>query len=53
MKIKKNPMLMWQAVNKVLNKDTRSVGISSLSSEGRQLTKEKDIAEALNQHLLQ
>ena len=43
---------MWKAVNKVLNKDTHSVGISSLCSEGRQLTKEKDSTEALNQHFV-
>ena len=43
---------MWKAVNKVLNRDTNSVGVSSLDIEGRTLTKEKDIAEALNQHFV-
>ena len=43
---------MWKAVNKVLNRDTNSVGVSSLDIEGRTLTKENDIAEALNQHLV-
>ena len=38
---------MWKAVNKVLNGDTNSVGVSRLNIEGRTLTKEKDIAEAL------
>ena len=47
-----SPKRAWKAVNKVLNKDTHFIGVSSLSNEGRQLTKEKDIAEALNQHFV-
>ena len=47
---RENPKRMWKAVNKVLNRDTSPVGISGLDTEGRKLTKEKDIAEALNQH---
>ena len=49
---RENPKRMWKAVNKVLNRDTNSVGVSSLNIEGRTLTKEKDIAEALNQHFV-
>ena len=49
---RENPKRMWKAVNKVLNRDTNSVGVSSLDIEGRTLTKEKDIAEALNQHFV-
>ena len=49
---RENPKRMWKAVNKVLNRDTNSVGVSSLDIEGRTLTKEKDIAEALNQRFV-
>ena len=49
---RENPKRMWKAVNKVLNRDTNSVGVSSIDTEGRTLTKEKDIAEALNQHFV-
>ena len=48
---KENPKRMWKAVNKVMNRDTNSVGVSSLDIEGRKLTKEKDIAEALRPRL--
>ena len=50
---KENLKLKWKTENKVLNKDTRFIGDSSLSSEGRQLTNEKNIAEALSQHFFQ
>ena len=49
---RENPKRMWKAVNKVLNRDTNSVEVSSLNIEGRTLTKEKDIAKALNQHFV-
>ena len=49
---RENPTRMWKAANKVLNRDTNSVGVSGLDIEGRTLTKEKDIAEALNQHFV-
>ena len=41
---------MWQVINKVLDKTTPSTEISSLEVEGITITKEKDIAEALNNH---
>ena len=41
---------MWQVINKVLDKATPSTEISSLDVEGITITKEKDIAEALNRH---
>ena len=41
---------MWQVINKVLDKATPSTEISSLDVEGITITKEKDIAEALNHH---
>ena len=49
---RENAKRMWKAVNKVLKRDTNSVGVSSLEIEGRTLTKEKDIAEALNQQFV-
>ena len=41
---------MWQVINKVLDKTTPSTEISILEVEGITITKEKDIAEALNNH---
>ena len=41
---------MWQVINKVLERATPSTEISSLEAEGKTITKEKDIAEALNNH---
>ena len=49
---RENPKRMWKAVNRVLNRETNSVGVSSHDIKGRTLTKEKDIAEALNQHFV-
>ena len=40
---------MWQAINEVLP-STPSTEISILDVEGKTITKEKDIAEALNHH---
>ena len=47
---KGDPKRMWQVINKVLDKATPSTEISSLEAEGKTITKEKDIAEALNNH---
>ena len=47
---KGDPKRMWQVINKVLDKATSSTEISSLDVEGITITKEKDIAEALNHH---
>ena len=52
MKRKKKPKRVSKAVNKVLNRDTNSVGVSSLDIRGWKLTKERNIAEALNQHFV-
>ena len=41
---------MWKVINKVLDKATPSTEVSTLDVEGRTITKEKDIAEALNHH---
>ena len=47
---KGDPKRMWKAINKVLDKATPSTEVSTLDVEGRTITKEKDIAEALNHH---
>ena len=47
---KGDPKRMWQVINKVLDKATPSTEISSTDVEGKTITKEKDIAEALNHH---
>ena len=49
---RENPKRTWIAVIKVLNRDTNSVGVSSFDIEGRTLTREKNTAEALNQHFV-
>ena len=38
---RENPKRMWKAVNKVLNRDTNSVGVSSLNIEGDHSPKRK------------
>ena len=47
---KGDPKRMWQVINKVLDRATPSTEISSIGVEGKTITKEKDIAEALNHH---
>ena len=47
---KGDPKRMWQVINKVLDKATPSTEISSIDVEGKTITKEKDIAVALNHH---
>ena len=47
---KGDPKRMWKVINKVLDKATPSTEVSTLDVEGRTITKEKDIAEALNHH---
>ena len=42
----------WQVINKVLDKARPSTEISSIDFEGKIITKEKDIAEALNHHFI-
>ena len=43
---------MWKAINKVLGKKENSVKLSSVEIEGKYLTRERDIQEALNQHFV-
>ena len=47
---KGDPKRMRKLINKVLDKATSSTEISNFDVEGRAITKEKDIAEALNHH---
>ena len=39
---------MWKTINRVLEKDVKSTNISTIESEGKTLTKEYDVLEALN-----
>ena len=43
---------MWKAINKVLGKKESSVKLSSVEIEGKYLTREHNILEALNQHFV-
>ena len=41
---------MWRTINKVLDKNIKTVSISSLEVEGKYLTRERDVVEAMNRH---
>ena len=43
---------MWKTINKVLDKSSQSITTSCLDVEGNRITKEADIAEALNHHFV-
>ena len=47
-----SPKKMWKAINKVLGKKGNSVKLLSVEIEGKYLTREHDILEALNQHFI-
>ena len=49
---KDNPKKMWHTINMVLEKSSKSTMPASLNIEGRKLTKEGDILEALNHHFV-
>ena len=49
---KDNPKKMWQTINRVLEGSSKSTMPASLNIEGRKLTKEGDIVEALNHHFV-
>ena len=49
---KDNPKKMWHTINRVLEKSSKSTMPASLNIEGRKLTKEGDILEALNHHFV-
>ena len=43
---------MWKTINRVLDKDAKSTTLSSIETDGKTLTKEHDILEALNCHFV-
>ena len=43
---------MWKAINRVLNRDSASKYISSLNVNGKVMTGDSELAEALNQHFV-
>ena len=49
---KDNPKKMWHTINRVLEKSSKLTMPASLNIEGRRLTKEGDILEALNHHFI-
>ena len=46
----RDPKNMWRAINKVLDKNVETVSLSSLEVEGKYLTRELDVVEAMNRH---
>ena len=51
-KNKGDPKKMWKTINKVLEKNVKSTALSSIENNGRTLTKECDMLEALNHHFV-
>ncbi len=49
---KGDPKKMWKTINRVLEKDVKSTTLSAIESEGKTLTKERDMLEALNRHFV-
>ena len=49
---KDDPKKMWKTINRVLNKDSASKSISSLNVNGKVVTGEGELAEALNRHFV-
>ena len=47
-----DPKKMWKTINRVLDKDVKSTNLSAIESEGKTLTKEHDMLEALNRHFV-
>lgn len=43
---------MWQTINRVLDRSSKSTIPASLDIDGKKLTKEGDIVEALNHHFV-
>ena len=41
---------MWRTINKVLDKNAETISLSSLELEGKYLTREWDVVEAMNRH---
>ena len=42
-----DPKKMWRTINKVLDKDVNTVSLSSLEIDGKYLTRERDVVEAM------
>ena len=51
-KNKGDPKKMWKTINRVLEKDAKSTTLSSIEINGKTLTKERDVLEALNCHFV-
>ena len=49
---KDDPKKMWKTINRVLNRDSAGKSISSLNVNGKVVTGEGELAEALNQHFV-
>ena len=49
---KDNPKKMWKTINKVLDKSPQSTTTTSLDVDGNRITKQANIAEALNHHFV-
>jgi len=43
---------MWQAINKVLDRSSNSAIPTSLTVEGKRLSRERDLVQALNHHFV-
>jgi len=41
---------MWRTRNKVLDKNVETVSLSNLEVEGKYLTRERGVVEAMNRH---
>ena len=49
---KGDPKKMWKTINRVMNRDSASKSISSLNVNGKVVTGDGELAEALNQHFV-
>ena len=47
-----NPKKMWQTINKVLDRSSNSAIPTSLTVEGKRLSRERDVLQALNYHFV-
>jgi len=46
----RDPKKMWRTRNKVLDKNVETVSLSNLEVEGKYLTRERGVVEAMNRH---
>ena len=47
-----HPKKMWRTINKVLDRDSSKVPVTSLNCEGKLLTNDREIANAFNEHFV-